>query len=145
MNKERFVYVTYIGTTPEAVWNALTKGELTREYWRGENISDWTPGSRWDHVAVDGKRTVKVSGQVLECQPPRRLVMTWANPSELGDPSANSKVAFDIETVGSMVRLTVTHDELTPDMERRITHGWPRVLSSLKSFLETGRPLDVYA
>jgi uncharacterized protein YndB with AHSA1/START domain len=145
MSDEKFVYVTYIATTPQKVWKALLEGELTRQYWKHENVSDWKPGSKWELVADDGKRTVKHVGKVLECVPDQRLVLTWGDVADAADPARHSRMAIDIETVGEMVRLTVTHDGLTPDMRRRITNGWPRVLSSLKSFLETGRPLDVYA
>jgi uncharacterized protein YndB with AHSA1/START domain len=145
MSDEKFVYVTYIATTPQKVWKALLDGELTRQYWKHENVSDWKPGSKWQLVADDGKRTVKHVGQVLECVPDKRLVLSWGDVADAADTAKHSRVAIEIETVGEMVRLTVTHDELSADMQRRITNGWPRVLSSLKSFLETGRPLDIYA
>ena len=145
MNDERFVYVTYIATTAQQVWDALLKGELTRQYWGHENVSDWKPGSKWQHVADDGKRTVRLVGEVLESVPNRRLVMTWGDAVAAADKAKRSRVAIDIETVGEMVRLTVTHDELSPQMRRDITNGWPRVLSSLKSFLETGRSLNTWA
>jgi uncharacterized protein YndB with AHSA1/START domain len=145
MNDDRFVYVTYIATTAQQVWDALLKGELTRQYWGHENVSDWKPGSKWQHVADDGKRTVKLVGEVLESVPNKRLVMTWGDAVAAADKAKRSRVAIDIETVGEMVRLTVTHDELSPQMRRDITNGWPRVLSSLKSFLETGRPLNTWA
>jgi uncharacterized protein YndB with AHSA1/START domain len=145
MSDERFVYVTYIAAKAGEVWDALLKGELTRQYWGHENVSDWKPGSKWQHIADDGKRTVKVVGEVLEFVPNKRLVMTWAEPVAAADKAKHSRVAIDIETVGDMVRLTVTHDELTPQMLREIANGWPRVLSSLKSFLETGRPLNIWA
>jgi uncharacterized protein YndB with AHSA1/START domain len=147
MGSEKFVYVTYIAATPEEVWKALLEGELTRQYWKHENVSDWKTGSKWQHVADDGKRTVKLVGEVLESVPQRRLVLTWNDPADPSNPANRSRVSFDIERVADMVRLTVTHDELEPgsDMARKITSGWPRVLSSLKSFLETGRPLDTWA
>lgn len=140
MSTEKFVYVTYIATTPERVWRALLDGELTRQYLGHENVSDWKPGSDWQLVADDGKRTVRHVGKVLESVPNKRLVLTWGDVAD--DAAKPSRVAIDIETVGETVRLTVTHDDLTADMRRKITNGWPRVLSSLKSFLETGRPLD---
>jgi len=145
MNKEKFVYVTYIVTSPSKVWKALVDGELTRQYWQHENVTDWKPGSKWELVANDGKRTVKHVGKVLESVPNQRLVLTWGDVADAWDSTQLSRLAIEIETVGEMVRLTVTHEELTPDMQRRITNGWPRVLCSLKSFLETGRPLDVFA
>ncbi|HWX33856.1 MAG TPA: SRPBCC family protein [Steroidobacteraceae bacterium] len=145
MSDQRFVYVTYIAATAQQVWDALLKGELTRQYWGYENVSDWRPGSKWQHVADDGKRTVKLVGEVLESVPNKRLVMTWGEAVAAADKAKRSRVAIDIETVGEMVRLTVTHDELTPQMRQEIANGWPRVLSSLKSFLETGRPLNTWA
>jgi uncharacterized protein YndB with AHSA1/START domain len=145
MSDEKFVYVTYIAATAQQVWDALLKGELTRQYWGHENVSDWKPGSKWQHVADDGKRTVKLVGEVLESVPNKRLVMTWGEAVAAADKAKRSRVVIDIETVGEMVRLTVTHDELTPQMRREISEGWPRVLSSLKSFLETGHPLDTWA
>jgi uncharacterized protein YndB with AHSA1/START domain len=145
LSNERFVYVTYIATTPDKVWQALLEGELTRQYWKHENVSDWKPGSQWEHVADDGKRTVKLVGKVLESVANKRLVLTWADVADATDASKHSLVAMDIEGVGDMVRLTVTHDELTPQTRNKITNGWPRVLSSLKSFLETGRALNTWA
>jgi uncharacterized protein YndB with AHSA1/START domain len=82
---------------------------------------------------------------VLESIPNKRLVLTWGEVADAADVSKHSRAAIDIEAVGKMVRLTITHDELTPDMQRKITNGWPRVLSSLKSFLETGHALDTWA
>jgi uncharacterized protein YndB with AHSA1/START domain len=147
MNSEKLVYVMYIATTPEKVWSALIQGELTRQYWKHENVSDWKVGSRWEHIADDGKRTLRLVGEVLESVPSKRLVITWGEPSET-DKRKHSRVAIDIEAVGEdMVRLTVTHDELEPgsEMLRKVSNGWPRVLSSMKSFLETGRPLVTWA
>ena len=147
MPKSRFVYVIYIAATPETVWKALLDGEFTRQYWEHENVSDWVPGSWWEHRRADGDRKVAMLGQVLEASPPRRLVITWAEPSDRMQMHRHSRVTFDIEPVADMVRLTITHDDLErgSDMERKITQGWPRVLSSLKSLLETGRPLKTWA
>lgn len=145
MTEQKFVYVSYIAATPQRVWDALVNGDLTRQYWKHENISDWKPGSKWSHIADDGKRSVKVVGEVLESVPNKRLVMTWGDAIAAADKVTRSRVAIDIEAVGDMVRLTVTHEELTPEMASKIASGWPRVLSSLKSFLETGRPLDTWA
>ena len=146
MAKTKFVYVTYIRTTPEKVFEALTQGELTRQYWMHDNVSDWKRGSPWKHVDKTSAQ-VRIVGEVLESAPPGRLVISWASPANAADKGKHSRVAFDIERVEDMVRLTVTHDELEAgsEMERGITNGWPRVLSSLKSFLETGKPLNVRA
>ena len=142
-----FVYVTYILSTPEKVFEAITKPEVARRYWGHENVSDWRPGSNWEHIRADDKRTVQLVGKVVEVKPPTRLVITWANASQASDPASYSRVTFAIEEYQDMVRLTVTHDELEADsgMANGIKKGWPVVLSSLKSFLETGRGLDVFA
>ena len=142
-----YVYVTYIAATPEKVFDAITRPELARRYWGHENVSDWTPGSKWEHVRANDERTVELVGKVVETSPPTRLVITWANATQAADPDAYSRVSFDIEPYDDMVRLTVSHDELQAGsgMANGIQKGWPVVLSSLKSFLETGRGLDVFA
>jgi uncharacterized protein YndB with AHSA1/START domain len=142
-----FVYVTYIVSTPEKVFAAITKPELARRYWGHENVSDWHPGSKWEHVRANDERTVKLVGKVIEVVPPTRLVITWADPSQASDPASHSRVTFTIEDYDNMVRLTVTHDELEAGsgMAKGISQGWPVVLSSLKSLLETGSGIDVFA
>ena len=142
-----FVYVTYIASTPEKVFEAITRPELARRYWGHENVSDWKPGSKWEHVRANDARTVELVGKVVETSPPTRLVITWANASQAADPDAYSRVSFDIKPYDDMVRLTVSHDELQAGsgMANGVQKGWPVVLSSLKSFLETGRGLDVFA
>ena len=149
MSKEKtsFVYVTYIRSTPEKVFEAITKPEVTRRYWGHENVSDWQPGSDWQHVRDNAERKVNIAGKVVEVSPPKRLVISWADGSRIADPEAYSRVTFDIETYEDMVRLTVTHEELEvgSGMETGIKRGWPIVLSSLKSLLETGQAIDVFA
>ena len=142
-----FVYVTYIVSTPDKVFEAITRPEVARRYWGHENVSDWTPGSDWQHVRANDARTVELVGKVLEIAPPSRLVITWANASQAAEPEAYSRVTFEIEDYEDMVRLTVTHDELEAGggMAKGISKGWPIVLSSLKSLLETGRAIDVFA
>lgn len=142
-----FQYVTYIRATPETVFEAITRPEMARVYWGHENISDWTPGARWQHVRTDAGRTVDLVGEVVEHAPPRRLVITWANASQAEDPAAYSRVTFELQPYDDMVRLTVTHDGLISGsgMLNGISKGWPIVLSSLKSFLETGQAMDVFA
>ena len=151
MKKPDYVYVTYIATTPEKVWQALVDTDVTRQYWVDPtvgcarvNVSDWKPGSRWEHQRIDEARTVDIVGKVVESTPPRRLVFTWARPADEADESKHSRVAFDIEPCGDgLVRLTVTHDDLErdPEMLTGISGGWPKVLSNLKTLLETGRAL----
>ena len=145
MSNSKFEYPLYITATAEKVWKARLDREMTQQYWGHENVSDWKPGSQWQHVADDGKRTVKLVGEIVKIVPPRRLVLTWVDPVDAVDKAKHTRVTFETETVADMVRLTVTHDELNPDMLRKITNGWPRVLSSLKSFLETGKPLKTWA
>lgn len=143
---ESFVYVTYIRTTPEEVYEAITTPEIARRYWGHENISDWTPGATWEHVRANDERPVEIVGTVVLAEPPRKLVITWSAASKVDDPDEQSRVTFEIEAQeNGMVRLTVTHDDLQPGsgMARGISKGWPLVLSSMKSFLETGTGLDL--
>ncbi len=142
-----FVYVTYIASTPDKVFEAIIRPEIARRYWGHENVSDWTPGAQWEHVRADEARTVELVGEVVEISPPSRLVITWAAASQAGNPAAYSRVTFEIAEYEDMVRLTVTHDELEAGsgMATGISKGWPIVLSSLKSLLETGKGLDVFA
>ena len=146
MPKSRFVYEIYIASTPEIVWKALLDGEFTRQYWERDNVSDWKPGSPWEHRDSTAG-VVRLLGEVVEASPPHRLVLTWAEPSDRERRERHSRVTFELESVADMVRLRVTHEDLEPGsgMERNISQGWPRVLSSLKSLLETGRPLKTWA
>jgi len=146
MNSSRFVYVAYIAASPEKVWNALIDGETTQQYWGHLNVSEWKVGSRWEHQRCGAANQVDIAGTVLESSAPRRLVISWAFPSELDRPEKVSRVSFEIEPYkGQHARLTVIHEELEPasKMERGITSGWPLVLSNLKSFLETGRAMPL--
>ena len=142
-----FVYATYIASTPQRVFEAITRPDVARRYWGHENVSDWKPGSDWQHVRANEERTVELVGKVVEISPPDRLVITWANESQADDPDAYSRVTFEIVEYDDMVRLTVTHDELEAGsgMADGISKGWPAVLSSLKSYLETGNGLDIFA
>ena len=140
-DKPTFVYVTYIESTPERVWRALTDADLTAQYWGHSNVSDWRVGSTWEHVRTDGTGIADVVGTVEESTPPTRLVSTWGPP---GDQPAGgpSRVTFDIEPYGTIVRLTVTHENLPDDAEREVAaSGWAAVMSNLKSLIETGHVL----
>ncbi|HSB10241.1 MAG TPA: SRPBCC family protein [Blastocatellia bacterium] len=139
MDKPKFVYVSYINSTPEKVWNALIDPEVTKQYWwNHHNASDWKAGSRWEHRDYDSKR-VDIVGQVVESTPPRRLVVTWALPADEGNKDKTSRVTYDIEPAKEgVVRLTVTHEELYQEMYESVSFGWPAVVSALKTLLETG-------
>jgi uncharacterized protein YndB with AHSA1/START domain len=143
MDKPRFVYVTYIAATREKVWNALLDAKITAQYWQHENVSDWKPGSKWEHRGIDKDRTLRLVGKVIENSPPRRLVLTWAAPIDADREEKQTRVTFEIEPVRDVVRLSVAHENLEAgsEMLEGITSGWPKVLSSLKSLLEVGRPL----
>jgi uncharacterized protein YndB with AHSA1/START domain len=145
MDKAKFVYVTYISTTQEKLWNALVDNEMIKQYWgRHRNASDWQPGSAWEHQDYDDASLVDIAGKVVETSPPHRLVLTWASPGDVEDPEKTSRVTFEIEPFLDTMRLTVTHDELQPGsgMLEGITFGWPTVLSSLKTLLETGKAFE---
>lgn len=144
-DKSTFTYAIYISAKAETVWKALLDGEFTRQYWDHDNVSDWKPGSPWEHRSANGDKAVAILGEVVEAAPPHRLVLTWADPEHRSDRSRYSRVQFDIEEIADMVKLTITHEQLDPEMSRKITEGWPRVLSSLKSLLERGKALDTWA
>jgi uncharacterized protein YndB with AHSA1/START domain len=146
MAKTEYVYVIYISAKAQQVWDALIKAEFTKKYWGALNVSDWKPGSTWEHRQADSNELM-LTGKVVEFAPPRRLVITWAAPPDAAKPAAHSRVAIDLTPMNEMVRVTVTHNELEAGSEMLggIMEGWPRVLSSLKSMLETGKPLDTWA
>jgi uncharacterized protein YndB with AHSA1/START domain/DNA-binding transcriptional ArsR family regulator len=136
-----YVYVTYIESSPERVWAALTDADLTAQYWGHSNVSDWQAGSRWEHQRADGSGIADVVGTVLAAEPPRRLVLTFDAPGET-PPGGPSTVTFAIEPYHEIVRLTVTHENLADDVAlEAISAGWPAVCANLKSLLETGHVL----
>jgi uncharacterized protein YndB with AHSA1/START domain len=147
-----FVYTTYIATTPEKVWQALVDTKIAANYWRDPasaspahvNVSDWKPGSTWQHQHLDAAHTVDVVGTVVEVTHPSRLILTWARPQDADNAAKHSRVTFDIKPHGdALVRLTVTHEDLEtdPKMLESISGGWPVILSNLKTFLESGHGL----
>jgi uncharacterized protein YndB with AHSA1/START domain len=141
MSKPEFIYTTYIETTPEKLWLALTDGDFTERYWFGHRVaSAWEIGSPYKFSKQD-KTTI--AGKVLAFEPPKRLSYTWDNQSPDLTNERSSRVTFDIEPRGKVVKLTVTHDNLDEGGKtfRDISGGWPMVLASLKSLLETGQPL----
>jgi uncharacterized protein YndB with AHSA1/START domain len=143
MDETVFEYVTYISSSQEKVWNALIDPKLTAVYWQHENVSDWKPGSRWEHRSSEEPGTVDLVGKVIECTAPSRLVLTWVFPSDESHEEKHSRVTIKVDPFRDVVRLIVTHDRLKPGtlMLAGITEGWPMVLSSLKTLLELGRPL----
>jgi uncharacterized protein YndB with AHSA1/START domain/DNA-binding transcriptional ArsR family regulator len=136
-----YVYVTYIESSPERVWQALTDPGLTAQYWGHSNVSDWQPGSSWEHRRTDGSDIADVIGTILESVPPRRLTMTFDAPGA-DAPGGPTRVTFDIEPYHEIVRLTVTHENLADGGAlEAISAGWPAVCANLKSLLETGHVL----
>ena len=143
MESPAFRHVSYIRATPEAVWHALTDEAFSRRYWFGYGVRcDWTKGSRFALVNAEGQAVTE--GQVIEAEKPKRLVLTWLatiDPDMAKEPP--SRVAMTIEPRGENVQLIVEHDGFPPGSKTlpSITDGWPAVLSSLKTILETGQPL----
>ena len=145
MTNDRFVYVTYIRTTPDRLWDTLTKPEFTKLYWCGTwHESSWEKGADWRVMIPDGR--VGDAGKIIEIERPRFLILSWRNEfmPEL-KAEGFSRATFEIERVGDTVRLTVTH-EMDRDPSQLIdgvSNGWPAILSSLKTFLETGTALEM--
>jgi uncharacterized protein YndB with AHSA1/START domain len=147
MNTTEFVYVTYINTTPEKLWGALLDNEMIKQYWSNhKNVSDWQVGSNWLHQDYD-TGTTDIEGKVVEVDEPRRLVLTWAGARDELLSEKASRVTFKIEPFLDVARLTLTHDKLEEGskMLQGVTEGWPKVLSSLKTLLETGQAIEITA
>ena len=144
MSKPEFVYVTYIETTPEKLWEALTNGDFTERYWFGVRLrSDWKVGSSFEMVHGDG--SVCDAGKVVAYDPPKRLAYTFVNLSDQYRNDLPALATFELEPHGKLVKLTLTHEGFAEGgrMLPAISKGWPAILSSLKSMLETGQPLDI--
>jgi uncharacterized protein YndB with AHSA1/START domain len=144
MVDSRFIYVIYIRTTPEILWQALTEPEFTRRFWcETHQESEWKPGASWCVMTPDGR--VGDSGEIVEIDPPRRLVLTWRNEL-FPDVRAEgySRVTYELENQGEAVKLTLIHEMDKPRSKliESTSGGWPAILSSLKSLLETGESLD---
>jgi uncharacterized protein YndB with AHSA1/START domain len=143
MSGSKFVYVTYIRTTPEKLWRALIEPEFTKQYWAGTwQVSDWKVGSDWKIMIPDGR--IGDSGKVLEFDPPRRMVLSWRNEfqPEL-KAEGHTTCTYELQLAGSTVKLTLTHEIGIPNakMIEGVSQGWPHLLASLKSLLETGESL----
>lgn len=138
-----YVYTTYILATPQQVWHALTDPQITARFWGHAQVSDWRPGSRVEHVRVDGSGIADAAGVVAEADEPHRLAFSFDDPSRVDDTAFEpSLVTFEIERYRDIVRLTVVHSQLrTADELRVIGEGWPAVFANLKTLLETGNVL----
>ena len=138
-----FAYVTFIRTTPDALWAALTGADFMKQYWFGMHIeTDWKVGSPWKLAYPDGR--LADSGEVVECDPPRRLVLKWRNE---WNPEFNaegySHMTMELEPLDGAVKLSTTQvmDRNESKLIQAVGGGWPRILSNLKSLLETGSVL----
>ena len=139
--RSTFIYVIFIRTTPERLWTALTSPEWTRQYWFGMNQeSSWQPGAPWRLVFPDGR--IADTGEILEIDPPRRLVLKWRNEfrPEL-KAEGYSRCSIELEPVSGAVKLSITHslEKQGAELITAVSGGWPRILSNLKSLLETGQ------
>jgi uncharacterized protein YndB with AHSA1/START domain len=141
MARSTFVYVTYIRTTPEKLWSALTDDvEFMKRYWFGTHCeSEWTPGSSWKMVYPDGR--ISDAGDIVEAEPPRRLVIRWQhqNKPEL-KAEGESLCTLELEPIGTAVKLSITHtiERELSNLIVAVSGGWPKIISNLKSLLETG-------
>jgi uncharacterized protein YndB with AHSA1/START domain len=136
--------VTYIRTTPAKLWQALIDPEFTRRYWcETWQESEWKPGASWRSMIPDGR--VGDSGEIVEIEPQRRLIRTWRNEfnAELR-AEGYSRLTYELEKLGESVKLTIIHEMDKPDSNliKAVSGGWPMILASLKSLLETGQPLE---
>ena len=144
--KPAIVYMIYIAATPEKVWQALTSAEFSRQYFFGFAVeAELKAGGAFIVRAPDGSR--HIDGEVIACDPPRKLTVTWnVNWPGLVETLGPTLVTYEIEPAGDAVRLTMTeaHDRpISDDILSGGRQGWPAILSSLKSLLETGHPLDI--
>jgi uncharacterized protein YndB with AHSA1/START domain len=145
MSTSKFVYVTYIRTTPEKLFDALRKPEFTRQFW-SETWQDceWKKGSPWKLMIPDGR--IGDTGEVLEFDPPRRFAVSWQNEFKPEMKAEGpSRATFELEPMGDTVKLTVTHemDRENSKLIEGVSGGWPPLLASLKSLLETGNALEM--
>jgi len=141
MTRSTFVYVTFIRTTPAKLWSALTDDvEFMKQYWFGMHCeSQWTPGSSWKLVSGDGQ--ILDAGEIVEAVPPRRLVIRWQhqNKPEL-KAEGDSLCTMELEPSGTAVKLSITHTIAREPSKfiMAVSGGWPKIISNLKSLLETG-------
>jgi uncharacterized protein YndB with AHSA1/START domain len=145
MNQPKHVYEVYIRTTPEKLWQAITRPEMTRQFFYGNDVeSDWKVGSSVRHKSPDGKPNL--DGKVLEVVPQRKLVTTFSAVHDAACAKDRpSRVTWEIEPRGEVCKLTLTHDDFDGITEtyQQVGRGWNPVLSGLKTLLETGKPLVI--
>ena len=139
--KSSFVYVTYVRTTPAELWAALTTSEFMRKYWFGMNLeTDWRVGSPWKLIFPDGR--IADIGEIIELDRPRRIVLKWRNEfrPEL-TAEGYGRCSIELEPQNGAVKLTISHTIERADSKliEAVSGGWPRILSNLKSLLETGQ------
>jgi uncharacterized protein YndB with AHSA1/START domain len=140
MARSTFIYVTYIRTTPEKLWSALTDADFMKQYWFGNHCeSTWTPGSSWKNVYPDGR--VTDTGEIVEADPPRRLVIRWQHQDKQElKAEGESLCTMELEPFGTAVKLSIIHtsERDASKLIVAVSGGWPKVISNLKSLLETG-------
>ena len=139
-DESTFVYVTFIRTTPERLWSALIDPDFMKEYWCGVHFeTEWKPGAPWKMLYPDGR--VTDAGEIVEFDPPQRIVLKWRHElrPEL-KAEGFARCTIEVEPVSDAVKLTITHtmDRTESKLIQAVSGGWPRILSNLKSLLETG-------
>ncbi|MDF2120124.1 SRPBCC family protein [Roseiarcaceae bacterium H3SJ34-1] len=144
MDKSRFVYVTYIRTTPEKLWQALIDPAFTRRYWvETWQDSTWQPGASWKLMIPDGR--IGDQGEIIEIEPRKRLVLSWRNEFKPEMKAEGfSRLTIDLEQQGDTMKLTLVHeiDRKGSKLIEAVSGGWPMILASLKSLLETGESIE---
>lgn len=147
-NKPEFIYTTYINTTPERLWEALTNSEFTQKYFFGLKVeSDWKVGSKISYI--NSKDGIDTFGTILEFQPNKKLTYTFENPHDKNIREKPTEVTFEIKQVNDFVRLTLTHTNLidadleeNPNTMQGLNNGWPAIITNLKNVIETGKIFD---
>ena len=140
MAESRFIYVTFIRTTPARLWETLTDSQFVRKYWFGVNIEcGWEKGSPWKMLFPDGR--VADMGAILDIEPPRRMVIRWQNEWKPEFKAEGpTRCTMELEPVDHAVKLTITHeiDRRESELIKAVSGAWPITISNLKSLLETG-------
>jgi uncharacterized protein YndB with AHSA1/START domain len=139
--KPEFVYVVWIQASAQRVWDALKDAELTKQYWGvHKNVSAWSVGAEWRHVDYDDETNVAVRGKVLVHEPPHKLSFTWHSAAHDRE-APESVVTFELKEAYGSTKLTLTHEGLADARKGPVVEGWSAILCSLKTLLETGKPM----